>query len=274
MSAPTPNVPSACSQLVRRVLASNAGPMTGAGTNTYLVGVDDVAVIDPGPDEAAHIDAIVGAAGVDRIRWIVLTHGHPDHAAGAALLAAATNAPVYAPAPRQIDVPASVMLDERVVIEGTEFTLRIQSTPGHTAHHVCIELDEERALFTGDTVLDGMTSVITPDDGDMTQYLDSLECIAAQRLQTIYPGHGNPIANPRTYVRELIAHRLEREAQVLTTVRDGVGRVPDIAALLYPELDEPLRPVAEWQVVAHLRKLRTDGRVAGRDARSVWRVSE
>src|ERR1700747_3386374 len=135
----TPGVPSALSPLVRRIVAPNPGPFTGAGTNTYLVGIDEVAVIDPGPDEKRHIDAIIGASMRERVRWVLLTHTHPDHAPGTA---------------RLVKAPDGVVGDGDS-IEGTEFGLQVLHTPGHAPNHLCFLLEEERVLFTGDTVLDG-----------------------------------------------------------------------------------------------------------------------
>ena len=172
----TPEVPSALSQLVRRVVASNPSHMTGPGTNTYLVGVDEVAVIDPGPDDKRHTDAIVGAAMRERIRWIVLTHTHADHAPGARRLAKATGAEVLAFSKRDKVVPVDRAIGDGETIDGTEFRLEVLHTPGHAPNHLCFHLDEERMLFSGDTILDGMYSVVSPSTGgDMAAYLATLE---------------------------------------------------------------------------------------------------
>ena len=165
-------MPSALSPLVRRIVAPNPGPMTGPGTNTYLVGIDEVAVIDPGPDDKRHIDAIVGASMRERVRWVLLTHTHPDHAPGTARLVKATGAEVLAFAKRDRDsgiVPDRTITDGDT-IEGTEFGLDVLHTPGHAPNHLCFVLEEERVLFTGDTVLDGTFSVVNPArGGDMAE---------------------------------------------------------------------------------------------------------
>ena len=160
----TPEVPSALSPLVRRVVADNPSHMTGPGTNTYLVGVDEVAVIDPGPASKRHTDAIVGGAGRDRIRWILLTHTHPDHAPGATRLAEATGAAIWAFNRREPSVHVDRALADGDTIDGTEFRLEVLHTPGHAPNHLCFLLDEERMLFTGDTILGGMFSVVSPVD--------------------------------------------------------------------------------------------------------------
>ena len=159
----TPGVPSALSPLVRRIVAPNAGPMTGPGTNTYLVGIDEVAVIDPGPDDKRHIDAIVGASMRERVRWVLLTHTHPDHAPGTARLVKATGAEVLAFGRRtgKDSVIADRVIADGDTVEGTEFGLEVLHTPGHAPNHACFLLGEERVLFTGDTVLDGMYSVVS-----------------------------------------------------------------------------------------------------------------
>src|SRR4051794_20545537 len=160
-----PEVPSALSPLVRRIVASNAGAMTGPGTNTYLVGIDEVAVIDPGPDDAAHVDAIVGASMRERVRWVLLTHTHPDHSPATAKLVAATGAEVLAFSKREPDLKVDRAIGDGAHVEGTEFRLEALYTPGHAPNHLCFYLDEERVLFTGDTVLDGMFSVVNPQRG-------------------------------------------------------------------------------------------------------------
>lgn len=276
----TPGVPSALSPLVRRIVAPNPGPFTGPGTNTYLVGIDEVAVIDPGPDDAAHVDAIVGASMKERVRWVLLTHTHPDHAPATARLVKATGAEVVAFAKRDKD--ASGIVPDRLVvegdtIEGTEFGLDVLHTPGHAPNHICFRLEEERMLFTGDTVLDGTWSVVNPArGGDMTAYFASLERLRKMRLRRLAPGHGDVIEEPKARIDEYLAHRKQRERQILRLVTKlGDVRVRDLVAQIYgaQDLPAPLVEAAGWQVHAHLVKLKADGKVEGTSAKSVWKVA-
>ena len=270
----TPDVPSALSPLVRRIVAANPSHMTGPGTNTYLVGIDEVAVIDPGPESKAHTDAIVGGAMRERIRWIVLTHTHPDHAPGATLLARATGAEILAFSKREKSVKVDHALADGDTIDGTEFRLEVLHTPGHAPNHLCFHLEEERMLFTGDTILGGMYSVVSPSTGgDMAQYLATLERLRKLRLRSIAPGHGELIEEPRARIDEYLRHRRERERQVLALVRTSPTRVKDIVADLYVETPAPLLPVAAKQIYAHLKKLRDEGKVTGRDQRGVWQAA-
>jgi glyoxylase-like metal-dependent hydrolase (beta-lactamase superfamily II) len=275
----TPGVPSALSPLVRRIVAPNPGPFTGPGTNTYLVGIDEVAVIDPGPDDKGHIDAIIGASMKERVRWVLLTHTHPDHGPGTARLVKATKAEVLAFAKRDKDlglVPDRV-IGEGDTVDGTEFGLEVLHTPGHAPNHLCFLLEEERVLFTGDTILDGMYSVVHPArGGDMTQYVKTLERLRRLRLSRLAPGHGDVIDEPRARIDDYLSHRRQREQQVLRLVKKkGDVRVRDIVDELYGAEDLPpeLEEAASWQVHAHLLKLKAEGKVAGTSARSTWKAA-
>ncbi len=252
----SPGVASAISPLVRRIVAPNAGLMTGAGSNTYLVGVDEIVVVDPGPDVATHVDAIVGCGG-DRIRWVALTHSHDDHAGGARALAEQTGA----------EILAAGTVDDGFELEATEFRMQALSTPGHTSDSVCWLLEEERMLFTGDTMIDGSTVVIAPPDGDMAAYLASLERLSSRRLRlrTIAPGHGQLIDTPAARIAEYISHRLEREAAVLAALEAGAVTVDQVVDEVYVDLHPDLRPAAAQTVHAHLLKLAAEGRATGAD---------
>ena len=276
----TPGVPSALSPLVRRIVAPNPGPFTGPGTNTYLVGIDEVAVIDPGPDDQTHIDAIVGASMRERVRWVVLTHTHPDHAPGTERLVKATGAEVLAYGKR-IDKDADVVPDRVIgegdTIEGTEFGLEVLHTPGHAPNHLCFLLEEERVLFTGDTVLEGMFSVISPSrGGDMTRVPRHARALReAPRVARLCPGHGDVIEEPRAVVQEYLAHRNDRERQVLESLEGGprAHQRHRHDALRRPRAPPKLVEAAGWQVHAHLLKLKADGKVAGTSVKSAWKLA-
>jgi glyoxylase-like metal-dependent hydrolase (beta-lactamase superfamily II) len=275
-----PGVPSALSPLVRRIVAPNPGPFTGPGTNTYLVGIDEVAVIDPGPDDKRHIDAIIGASMKERVRWVLLTHTHPDHVPGTARLVKATGAEVLAYGKR-LDKDTSITPDRVIgegdVIEGTEFGLEVLHTPGHAPNHLCFLLEEERVLFTGDTVLDGVFSVVNPQrGGDMVEYLASLGRLEKLRLSRLAPGHGDVIDDARHRIQEYVAHRRDRERQVLAFLeREGPAKITVMVATLYGDQDLPPKLVeaAGWQLHAHLLKLKAEGKVTGTSVRSAWSLT-
>ncbi len=270
-----PGVCSALSPLVRRIVAPNPGPMTGPGTNTYLIGIDEVAVLDPGPDDAGHIEAIVGAGMVERVRWVVLTHTHPDHWPAAAAVARRTGAPIVGH-PKAPKLDGKIRLDVRLgdgdTIDGTEFQLTALHTPGHAPNHLCFLLEEERALFTGDHVLSGTTTVVNPQrGGDMIDYLASLDRLRAlPRVQRICPAHGDVMDDAAGALDEYVAHRAMRETQILGELETGPKRIDGIVTALYPDLGDDLVEMARRQIHAHLLKLRTEGRVAGRSIRSSW----
>ncbi|WP_370178849.1 MBL fold metallo-hydrolase [Alteriqipengyuania sp.] len=252
--------------LVTRVLAPNPSPYTYTGTQTYLVGNGaDRAVIDPGPDEAQHLDAIMAAAGEARISTILCTHTHRDHSPGAGPLAERTGAPVMGCAklviadngPRADEAFDTTYEPERVLedgeaVSGDGWTLRAVHTPGHTSNHLCFALEESGALFTGDHVMGWSTSVIVPPDGNMADYLDSLQKLYDREDSVYYPAHGAPVTKPRQLVRSMIGHRRQRERQILKILRESPKSLPQFIPIMYKGLDPRLEKAAQLSVHAHL----------------------
>ena len=265
--APEPLVPGvarALSPMVRRIVAPNPGLYTGPGTNTYLVGIDEIVVVDPGVDDPSHLDAICGCGG-DRIRWIAVTHTHVDHATGAAALAERTGAEVLGFGAKDGFKPDRRLRDGDVV-DSTEFRLRAIHTPGHASNHLCYRLEEERTLFSGDHVMSGSTVVIRPPDGDMATYLESLERVKGMRLRKIAPGHGHLIEDPQAVLDHYLTHRAEREAAILTALQgEGTASIDRLVEVVYTDVDEERHPIARHTVHAHLRKLADEGHVTGDD---------
>jgi glyoxylase-like metal-dependent hydrolase (beta-lactamase superfamily II) len=241
--------------------------MTGPGTNTYLVGVDEIAVIDPGPDDPGHIDAILGCGG-DRIRWVLCTHTHIDHWPAAVAVAARTGAEILAFDSRD-GLEVSRSLADGDTVDATEFRLRAVHTPGHASNHLCYLLEEERLLFTGDHLMEGSTVVISPPDGDMATYLDSLRKLLTLRppLRTLAPAHGHLLTDPAKAVNWFVDHRLEREAKVAEVLAAAGGpvTVDALVPLVYDDVDEERYKVARRSLWAHLRKLAADGRAVSSD---------
>lgn len=256
----TPGVATALSSTVRRVVAPNPGVMTGPGTNTYLVGTDELAVIDPGPDDESHRQAILAAAGAAPVRWILTTHTHPDHAPGAAALREATGARVFGFEARDGFDPDGVLGDGDEVGEGPGLPLRAVHTPGHASNHLCFLQSDSSLLFSGDHVMSGSTVVISPPDGDMAQYLASLARVAGLGLAAIAPGHGGLITSPDAALATLIEHRLAREARVLDALRTaGEATIDELVPAVYADVDASRHPIARFSLWAHLRKLVDDG---------------
>jgi len=264
-------VASALSPLVRRIVAPNPSMMTGPGTNTYLVGIDEIVVIDPGPDIEAHLDAIAGCGG-DRIRWIACTHTHEDHSPGVAGLKERTDAEVLAFDARDgLEVDRS--MGDGDLVEATEFVLRAVHTPGHASNHLCFLLEQERMLFSGDHIMEGSTVVIAPPDGDMSAYLRSLQRLTAlrPRLKSIAPGHGHLIETPAAKIEEYLTHRLEREAQVIAALAaSGTTTIDAIVKELYADVPEELHVMAGYSVWSHLLKLVEDGKAKGEALDGKW----
>ena len=263
------------SPLIRRVVASNPGPFTFTGTGTYIVGQGEVAVIDPGPDLPAHLDAILAATAGESITAILITHTHLDHSPLAGPLAARTGARVYGRSPPGAAEP-QVRLDEghdgafdpdvQVAdgqrIGGPGWTLEAITTPGHASNHVCYALIEENALFSGDHVMGWSTTVVSPPDGDMGAYYASLDKVAARGFDTLWPTHGPPITRVAPFLDAYKAHRLERERQILDQLGQGRGRIGEMLRVIYADVDARLHPAAAHSVLAHLIHLVRQGRVA------------
>jgi glyoxylase-like metal-dependent hydrolase (beta-lactamase superfamily II) len=270
--------------MIRRVIAENPSKFTYRGTGTYIVGEGEVAVIDPGPVLDSHRDALASALAGERVTAICVTHCHSDHSPLAAWLREETGAPTIAFGPHPPPPPASdedsdddvpveealdLAFDPEVRVEdgdiaarGAGWTLRAVHTPGHTSNHTCFALEEEAVLFPGDHVMGWSTTVVSPPDGDMAAYVESLRKVAGRGAdRTYWPTHGPAITHPQRYVEALVAHRLEREEQVLGAVRDGITEIPAMVAVLYADVREELHKAAARSVRAHLEKLELDGLV-------------
>lgn len=272
------------SPLIRRVTARNPGGFTFHGTGTYIVGRGELAVIDPGPDDPAHIDAILAATRGETITHILVTHTHMDHSPGARPLKARTGAAIHAFGGHLAEASeAGVAVEEGgdhafapdfqlgdgSTISGASFTLTALHTPGHMSNHLCFALAEEKALFTGDHVMGWSTSVVVPPDGDMDSYLASLALLAAHDDAVLVPTHGGPIGGlhdplkrqPQSFVRQLIDHRRAREAQILALLAEGPQSIPDMVRVIYAQVDARLHGAAGQSMLAHLISLERAGRV-------------
>ncbi len=270
--------------LIRRVLAPNPSPYTYTGTQSYVVGAgDDVAVIDPGPNEPAHINAILTTVGDARIAAIMCTHTHRDHSPAAAPLAERTGAPIVGCAPLVLksDRPRADesfdttyapdrVLEDGEQMTGTGWTLTAVHTPGHTSNHLCFALEESKALFTGDHVMGWSTSVVIPPDGDMGEYMKSLERLMGRDDAVYHAAHGAAITKPQQLVRGMIGHRRQRENQILRLMGEAARPIPEFIPAMYKGLDERLIPAAEMSVEAHLIDLEKRG-LAAQDG-GVWRT--
>ena len=285
------------SPLIRRIIANNPSKYSYRGTGTYIVGHGDVAVIDPGPALDEHRDALAAALDGQRVRAILITHCHSDHSPLAAWLRESTGAPTIAFGPHgvvAIDnddddddtesetesetehesdikmkesldvafVPDVYAVDGSIVASARDWTMRAVFTPGHTSNHMCFALHEERALFTGDHVMGWSTTVVSPPDGDMRAYINSLSKVIERNDRILWPTHGNPVTDPQPFLTAYLAHRLEREAQVLAQVRNDVRTIDAIVKVLYSNVHKELHKPAGRSVLSHLVKLVADESVA------------
>jgi glyoxylase-like metal-dependent hydrolase (beta-lactamase superfamily II) len=257
---------------IARVLAHNPSAFTYTGTQTYLVGDAEIAVIDPGPDQPDHLNALEQAIGGRRLVAIMCTHTHRDHSPAARPLAARTGAPIVGCAPLALETvgpradasfdgeyrPDRVLSDgDTVTIDGHDVTA--VATPGHTSNHLCFAY--RGALLTGDHVMGWSTTVVVPPDGDMAEYMQSLDKLRQRDDRVYYPAHGPAVTNPQQYVRHLVGHRMQREKQILSLVRDHARAIPNIVASAYPGLDPRLTVAAGGSVFAHLLDLERRGLV-------------
>ncbi len=266
------------SDRIWRVTANNGNVMTGPGTNTYFVaGADNQwAVIDPGPDDAAHFDAVMAAA-PGPVKWILVTHTHLDHSPGSVRMREATSAPVWGRVTTVTDRQDQTFRPDHMpehgdrIVLGPQTTLRVIHTPGHASNHLCFLLEEEKTLFTGDHVMQGSSVVINPPDGDMRAYLASLQALLDEELDWIAPGHGFLMPRPHDAIRLLVRHRQQREAKVMNALRAlAPADIATLLASVYDDVPERMHPVAQRSLLAHLRKLEDDGVV--RDAEGIWEL--
>ncbi|OGA22399.1 MAG: MBL fold metallo-hydrolase [Betaproteobacteria bacterium RIFCSPLOWO2_02_FULL_67_26] len=276
MEAIVPGEPARLNEFVVRVTAPNPGMMTGPGTNTYIVGTDDLALIDPGPESLPHLAAMRDAVG-PRLKWILCTHTHLDHSPGARALKAETGAQLlgFGAVPDDGRQDAAFAPDRRLrdgdVLDCGAFRLRAVHTPGHASNHLCYLLEHQKLLFTGDHIMQGSTVVISPPDGDMIAYLGSLERLLSLDLAAVAPGHGHVIERPHDEVRRLIAHRTKRERKVLDALgKKSPATLDDLLPLVYDDVSPGIHPVARRSLHAHLIKLRDEGKAA--ESGATWKL--
>jgi glyoxylase-like metal-dependent hydrolase (beta-lactamase superfamily II) len=281
--APVPGRAERISPLVRRLVCNNPSPFTFTGTNTYIVGTGEVAVIDPGPDDSDHWAALMAALNGETVSHILVTHTHRDHSPLARRLKQATGAPTLAFGPHgsgrvarakgvggplldasgDLDFVPDIALADGDAVKGRDFTLTAVFTPGHTSNHMAFRLDDERALFSGDHVMSWATSVIAPPDGHMAQYMASLRRLLHDADDRLYwPGHGPGRADPQVLVRAILAHRQMREAAVLERILSGDRTIPAIVARIYAAVDPRLHGAAALSTLAHVEHLVEQGKVS------------
>ncbi|WP_158555210.1 MBL fold metallo-hydrolase [Fulvimarina endophytica] len=258
-----------------RVTANNPGPMTFRGTNSYVVGDEEACfVLDPGPEDEAHLEALSRAVAGRRVEALVLTHRHGDHSGLVARARTLFDAPLLAAASPERSYQASVdfgaLVPDETLADGQRLDLaghpvEVVATPGHTSDHLSFALPETGLLFSGDHVMGWSTTVIIPPDGSMRNYRASLSVLLARKDDLYLPGHGDPVAQPHRLVRSILAHRAQREAMILAALKEGPARLHDLVARLYPNLEGPLAIAASYSVKAHLAELHARGAISGPD---------
>ena len=264
---------------IRRVMANNPGPFTFKGTVSYIVGRGKVAIIDPGPDDAAHIGALLDAVRNETVTHIFVTHTHRDHSPAVPAIKAATGAKVYAEGPHRAarplhigehnpldasadrDFRPDVTLEDGEVVAGDGWSIEAVTTPGHTANHMCYALNDKNVLFAGDHIMAWATSIVAPPDGAMSDYMASLAKLAHRKETVYFPGHGPAITDASRFVNYYILHRKAREASILHRLSKGETDIPTIARAIYIGIDPRLTGAAGLSVLAHLEDLVVRGLV-------------
>jgi glyoxylase-like metal-dependent hydrolase (beta-lactamase superfamily II) len=266
---PPPRAVTRISPMVRRLVAPNASPFTFNGTCSYIVGEAKVAIVDPGPEDDAHLSSLLAAVNGEQVETILITHTHRDHSVGANKLRAATGARIVGAAPFMPRSDGSAGLDsahdrdyspDAILADGERwhgagYTIEAIATPGHCSNHLCFALLEENALFSGDHVMAWSTSVVAPPDGSMRAYMDSLDKLRGRAEAIYWPGHGGPVVEPQRYLRALIHHRRLREASILNALADGAQTIPALVAKIYVGLNPSLTRAAGLSTLAHLEDL-------------------
>lgn len=269
---------------IRRVIAENPGPFTLHGTGTYIIGEGKVAVIDPGPADSVHIDSLLKGLDGETISHVLVTHTHMDHSPGCALLREHCDAPTYAYGPHgagklesgiqveeggDMEFEPDVLVKDGDIISGDGWSVECVYTPGHTSNHMCFAYREQKALFTGDHVMGWSTSIISPPDGDMGDYLKSLEKLLGRDDKIFWPTHGPSIDDPKSFVRQFIEHRAEREAQIIDCLKRGLTTIEVMVPDMYNGLPEFMYPAAARSVLAAMEHMANKGNIVSSGAVSI-----
>ena len=254
-------------KLIKKITANNGGIFTGKGTNTYLIGKEDITLIDPGPNIPEHIDKIL-SVGKNKIKRILVTHTHTDHSPAALPISKKLNIPMFGRlVDRESQWEDETFIPDNVLTHGDEistdeYSLETIHTPGHASNHLCFYIKEIKCLLTGDHIMDGSTVVIAPPDGNMTEYINSLRLLEEYEINYFAPGHGNIMKEPTKTINSIIRHRLSRESKVLRCVeKKQYSNINQLLLLVYDDVPEMLHPIAKMSLLAHLIKLEEDGKL-------------
>ena len=254
-------------KLIKKITANNGGIFTGKGTNTYLIGKEDITLIDPGPNIPEHIDKIL-SVGKNKIKRILVTHTHTDHSPAALPISKKLNIPMFGRlVDRESQWEDETFIPDNVLSHGDEistdeYSLEIIHTPGHASNHLCFYIKEIKCLLTGDHIMDGSTVVIAPPDGNMTEYINSLRLLEDYEINYFAPGHGNIMKEPKKTINSIIRHRLSRESKVFRCVeKKQNSNIDQLLLLVYDDVPEMLHPIAKMSLLAHLIKLEEDGKL-------------